>query len=187
MSRIDSSAYQWFAVLVPPQRERAVETILGNAGFAVFVPTRTEWNYANKFTRGRGKLTEHTYVVIPRLVFIGMNKSTPGWHGALRFRIVTSIIGQGGVPSEIPHDTIKGRPGLRDLMWKFNAGRFNAPSHQQYMLNRRFEVGDVVVTEDELFTGRVMEFNGNMAKVLLDILGGERTVKIFIEHLRGAG
>ncbi len=190
MSRLDSRAYRWYALCVPPQREFAVERILGQAGFAVFVPTRTEWRFANRSARKKKSKREITYPLMPRYVFVGMNEGTPGWADIWRFRIVTSVIWDAGKPYEVPHDTRKGsnghpdRPGLRDLMWQHNAGQFRAPGEQQYMQTRReFEVGDSVLTDDGLFEGRVAEIEGKMARVFVDIFGGSREIKISLDKL----
>ena len=190
MTRLDSRDYTWYALCVPPQRELVVEKILANAGFAVFVPLRMEYRFANRAGRGRREKIERKYPIIPRIVFIGMNGHTPGWWGVLRFRIVTSIIGRGNIPAVIPHDTrpatntMPERPGLRHLIWRYNEGQFMAPSHQQYMVTQReFEVGDLVQTDDELFVGRVVELSGNMATVFIELFGGTTKADINIEKL----
>ena len=190
MSRLDSREYSWYVLCVPPQRERVAERILSDAGFATFVPTRREWRFANKVARRRGQKTERTLVLMPRYLFLGMSPDhTPGWHGALKFRIVTGILYHADQPYKVPHDTVKGknghpdRTGIRDLMWKFSAGKFSAPDHHKYMqTHHEFEEGDDVIS-DAGFTGRVEKISGNMAKVLIDILGGYHYANIPLENL----
>lgn len=198
MSRLDSREYHWFVLCVPPQREKAVKIILTDVGFATFVPMKFEPKFANRAARARMKKTQVELPIMPGYCFLGMNSNTPGWAGALRFRIITGILWHGGKPYEVPHDTRPGhkgrdgapdvpeRPGLRDLMWRHNAGAFNAPGHHSYMQTHdEFEEGDNVTSIAGL-EGRVTKITGNRAKFLVNILGGEHEVEIALVNLRRA-
>ena len=71
MSRLDSREYDWFVLCVAPQRELAVEKILGGEGFATFVPTRREFRFANHIARMKKRKTEKTYPLFPRYILLG--------------------------------------------------------------------------------------------------------------------
>lgn len=179
--RLDSRAYNWFILCVPPRREFAVERILGDAGFAVFVPARTEWRFSNRIARKRKQKKEITLALMPRYLFLGMSDATPGWHGALKFKVVTSIIHLDGKPYEVPGNAVS------DMMWRHNNGKFRAPGMQKYMETRReFEVGDKVLTEDGLFEGRVQEITPPFARVLIKMLGSSREVMVDLANLVSA-
>ena len=176
-SRLDSREYNWFVLCVPPQRELVAEHILRDAGFAVFVPTKVEFKFANKIARCKGVKTERILPIMPRYVFIGMNEHTPGWAGVFRFEIVTSLIWFDGKPYEVPHDP------LRRFMWRHSAGEFSAPDHHRYMqTHREFEEGADVIS-DLGIEGKVTKITGNMAKVLIELLGGKHEVDIALEKL----
>ena len=187
MSRLDSREYDWFVLCVAPQRELAVEKILGGEGFATFVPTRREFRFANHIARMKKCKTEKTYPLMPRYIFVGMSDRTPGWErifcftGALNYRrerIISSVIFMNGKPYQIPHDPI------HDLMDRFNHGHFNCPEREKYMQTyREFKVGDEVLTEDGLFEGRVKEIDGNIATMLVNIFGGNREIMVALDKL----
>ena len=195
---MSSRAYRWFVLCVPPQKELAVQQIMDREGFATFVPVAKEHKFANGAARARAEKTLASVPLMPRYVFIGMNDNTPGWERVFCFtsifnprkeRVATGVIGMNGEPYEVPHDTIriKGQPdriGIRAFMLRHNAGEFNAPSYHKHMqTHREFEPGDTVITEDELFTGRVVDITDATARVFIDIFGGGHEVKVPLEKL----
>lgn len=185
--RNDSRAYAWFVVVVPPQKELAAERILGKEGFATFVPVRREYRYANKIARAQGRKTERRFALMPRYLFLGMGAGTPGWDRVVCYRLVQGIIGHEGRPLEVPHDTCHGQPGLRDLMWRHNAGDFNAPGYQRYMeTHREFGPGDDVLAIDENLKGKVIEIIEDRARVELPFFGAYRVVEVGLANLRAA-
>ncbi len=187
MSRPDSREYSWYVLCVPPQKELAVEAIMGREGFATFVPTRREFRFANGIARMKKRKTEKTYPLFPRYLFLGMSGQTAGWDrvfcftGTLNYRrrrVITGVIGIDGVPYQVPHDPIY------KLMERFNKGHFNCPEREQYMqTHREFKEGDEVLTEDGLFEGKVMEINKNIATLLIDIFGGHREIRVELDKL----
>ena len=177
MNRLNSREYKWFVPCVPPQRELVAKRILTDAGFATFVPTKFEPKFANAVNRARMKKTLLELPIMPRYCFLGMNGHTPGWAGVFKFRIITGILWHGGKPYEVPHDP------LRRFMWRHSAGEFSAPDHHRYMqTHREFEEGADVIS-DLGIEGKVMKITGNMAKVLIKLLGGKHEVDIALEKL----
>jgi len=217
MSRLDSRAYRWFVLCVPPQRELAVQKVMAREGFATFVPVAKEWKFTNAAARARMKKSEVKLPLMPRYVFLGMSDQTPGWGRVFCFtqffaprkeddgqvwlerlgtptyrprRIITGVIGFNGRPYEVPHDTVKGqdgkpdRVGIRAFMLRHNAGKFNAPSHHKYMqTHREFEVGDMVETDDEAFTGQVIEIEDHKAVFEMMMFGRKVKTRISLENL----
>ena len=182
LSRLDSRAYSWYAVCVPPQKEFVFQRLLDRDGFATFVPTRKEWRFANRIARVKKRKSEKVYPVMPRYVFVGMNTGTPGWDAVFRFNIIhPTVIGFDGEPYQIPNDP------LYRLMREHNRGRFNAPDSHRYMqTHREFKAGDMVLTDDGLFEGRVQELQGNMARVFIEMFGSSREVMVDIDKLVAA-
>ena len=179
MSRLDSRAFRWYGLCVPPQRELVVSGILGREGFATFVPTRREYRFRSHTARVQKRRTAIEYPLMPRYVFAGMSDSTPSWHGIFKYRIVTSVISQDGKPYLMPHGP------LWDLMQKWSKGKFSAPESQRYMYRGEFKAGDRVVT-DVGFEGKVMKLNSSMARIWIEIFGSYREIDVDIESLAAA-
>ncbi len=187
MTRLDSRLFNWYVLCVPPQTELAVESIMGAEGFATFVPVSCKYDFANGAAKARMEKTEVVLPIMPRYVFIGLNGKTPGWERVFCYlgifnrykrRIATGVLGVDGKPCMVRHDP------LRKFMLRHSSGAFNAPSYHKYMkTHREFEVGDMVVTEDELFTGRVVEITDDRARVFIEIFGGGHEASIPLENL----
>ena len=187
MSRLDSREFKWFVLCVPPQRELAVEQIMGGEGFATFVPVTIKYDFCNGAAKARMQKTEIRLPIMPRYVFIGMNDKTGGWDrvfcytgifNKFKHRIATGVLGVDGRPCQVRHEP------LRKFMLRHSSGAFNSPSYHKYMqTHREFEVGDLVQTEDELFTGRVIDITDNRAKVFISIFGGGHEASIPLEQL----
>ena len=187
MSRLDSREFSWYVLCVPPQKELAVETIMGGEGFATFVPVKREHKFANEAARARMKKTEVSLPIMPRYIFLGMSDRTPGWarvfcytgiFNKFKRRVATGVLGVNGKPCQVRHEP------LRKFMLRHSAGEFNAPGYHKYMKTHlEFEVGDMVITDDELFTGRVIDITDNRAKVFIEIFGGGHEVSIPLENL----
>lgn len=163
---------------------------------------RREFRWTNRVTKAQGRKRERYFPLLPRYLFIGMNAQTPGWERVLCFvermepgrggwkqpidgpvrlkprRGITGIITMNGEPYRVPHDSRgKDRPGLRDLMWRFAGGDFNAPdAHRHMATHREFEVGDRVTTMVENMTGVVIEITDTKARVLVELFGGQHEV-----------
>ena len=188
MSRLDSRNYNWFVLVVPPQKELAVEKIMVGEGFATFVPVKRQHKFANAAARGRGIRTEKALPIMPRYVFIGMAPDiTPGWDRVFCYtgifnrykrRVANGVLGVDGRPCRVRHGP------LRAFMLRHSAGEFNAPGyHVSEHVHRQFAPGDLVATEDELFAGRVVDIRGNRARVFIEIFGGGHEVSIPLEKL----
>lgn len=192
-SRLDSRNYTWFGVRVTPQKETVAEFVLRDEGFATFVLVRKSWEFSNGTTKARMKKREIRRPILPGLVFVGMNDRTPGWDRVFAYRLVIGVVGWGGEPRPIPHDTrpasngLPERPGLRSLIWRQAGGEFNAPDYEKYQdTHRTFAIGDDVVTLGEAMRGKVMGMEDRTAKVLINFLGGHRIVTLDVAKLRAA-
>ena len=187
MSRLDSREFDWYVLCVPPQTELAAEKIMGAEGFATFVPVTVRYDYANGAAKARKQKTEIRLPIMPRYCFLGMSGQTPGWDRVFcyvgifnryKHRIATGVLGVDGKPCMVRHGP------LRKFMLRHSSGMFNAPSYHKYMTtHREFSVGDMVQTEDELFTGQVIEITDNRARVFIKIFGGGHEASIPLENL----
>ncbi len=188
MTRLDSREFRWYVLVTPPQKELAVEKIMSAEGYAAFVPVSRQHKYANEAARARKVKTEIALPIMPRYVFLGMSDRTPGWERVFCFtgifnyrreRVLTGVLGVDGKPCQVRHEP------LRQFMLRHSAGAFNSPSYHRYMrqTGREFEPGDMVVTDDQLFTGRVIEITDDRARVFIDIFGGGHEASIPIDKL----
>ncbi len=188
MSRLNSREYSWYVLCVPPQKELAVEKIMSAEGFATFVPIKREHKFANAAARARKIKTEIVLPIMPRYIFLGMAPGkSPGWERVFcftgifnyrRHRVITGVLGVDGKPCWVRHEP------LRRFMLRHSSGEFNAPSYHKLMeTHREFEPGDMVQTEDQMFEGRVVEIEGNRAKVFIEIFSGGHKASIPLEQL----
>ena len=210
MERINHpfTQWRWFALTVPPQRERTVATILGQpkaGGFATFVPVRTEFRLRK--SRYSRKKVETTYPLMPRYVFVGMNDRTGGWAHifnimdrdqydprtrrlerrsipfAQKRATVLGVVGMAGQPVEIPVRN------LIDLRRRSSDGAFTAPNAHAFMqTHREVAVGDVAELLDAPvpgMTGRVIEIDeiNGRAMVEQEFFGSLRRVEVALDRV----
>ncbi len=189
MSRLDSREYSWYVLCVPPQKELAVEKIMGGEGFATFVPVTKKYDFANGAARARMIKTEIRLPIMPRYVFLGMKTGlTPGWDrvfcytgifNKFRHRIATGVLGVDGKPAEVRHEP------LRKFMLRHSAGVFNAPEYHKKMrqTGREFGPGDTVTTEGEGITFKVLEIEDGKASGFVRLFNKNHRVQVSIENL----
>ncbi len=190
MSRLDSREYSWFVLCVPPQREIAVEQIMGpdGEGFATFVPVTIRYDFANGAARARMIKTEIKLPIMPRYVFIGMSDRTPGFERVFcytgifnryKHRIATGVLSLDGKPCQVRHEP------LRKFMLRHSAGQFNAPLYHRKMrqTGREFGPGDMVTTEGEGFEFQVLDIEDGKASGFVKMFGKMNRVQVSIENL----
>lgn len=98
----DRGEWKWFALKVAPGKELAVERILREEGFDVFVPV---WHHRKSKRRFAGPR-------LPGYVFIGFNGMVIPWAKVLRFRMIIGVIAFGDAPVSFPLEDM-----FRLAMW----------------------------------------------------------------------
>ena len=188
MTRLDSRAFRWFVLCVPPQTELAVEKIMGAEGFATFVPVARKPKFANAAARARMEKTETDLPIMPRYVFLGKSDRTPGWERVFCYtsifnphkrRLATGVLGMNGQPCQVRHEP------LRLFMLRHNSGEFNAPGYHKRMrqTGREFGPGDMVTTEGDSITFRVIDIADGKAGGFVRMFGKIHEVNVSIENL----
>ncbi len=172
------AALHWFLVRVPSGKELAAERILDDDGQIVFVPVETRFRRVNRYAK---KKRELRFPLVPGYLLVGFLPDRHRWADLFRFRLVTGVVGHDGNPLRIPFREV------RRLLQRHCAGEFLAPSMQQFMRSgMEFSVGDKVEVLDGPFEGHIAEvasITGNVAEMVLNILGGQRRVQVKVSDI----
>lgn len=164
----------WFAVIVPPQKERLIEQILGALGFDAFVPIQFRWRRVNS----RQKVKKYVpYVMASRYVFVGFETLPVPWHRLLGLRLISGVIGHEGQPIAIPPVT------MRSLF--ATSGEEEART-SAVRLNRSIVAGDTVLITDGPFRGHQVRIEGierNKASVLIEMFQTAQRIEISLDAL----
>lgn len=167
----------WYALLVPPQKEFAAQDVLKRLGIVSFCPFESLWRHKNKYSKE--KELRH-FPIMPRYVFAGFSDAPP-WYSLFQLPIIASVVGLSGNPA-----TIHGMP---DLIRRFRNG-LKRPDHEKHMrTHREYAAGDLAVIVDSAMSGRVVHVtsieNGH-AFFTLEMFGAQMTLSLPTEKLEAA-
>lgn len=172
---------QWFALIVPPQKEFVAQKILRRYGLRTFVPVRREWRRRNKFSKEKEL---RKFPLTPRYLFAGFDQGVPLWFNLFNLPVISGVVGIADEPMPIPV------AAMCEFITKTGGG-MNAPEVQKFMrTHREFKVGDLVEIVDSPFDGLkvpVHSIEGNRAKVVLELFGGQvDSIEIALDKLVAA-
>ncbi len=172
----------WYAFVTAPQKEYTCAHILRRRGIATFIPTETRWRSTNRYTKSRNLKEEMAFPVVPRHLFAGFPAGTmPPWYWLGDFPLILGVIGHKGRPHKA------NRAQFCKFAPVYANGSLRAPPEQRHMRTREeFGVGDNVEILDGPFRDhqvRVIEINGNMATVVLQLFGTDRQVPMALETM----
>jgi len=177
---IDDPEINWYAILVSPQKEAAVQEILARKGILTYCPMDFRWRKRNKFAIDKDLLS---FPMMPGWVFIGMNADAEPWYHVYRLSLVRSVVGYEGCPFAIP------TKAMTDMVRKFRNGVVR-PEEERFMRsNKEFKAGDIVrITGGPLrsFEARVIEIEGPVARVMFELFGISKPVPVSTELLEPA-
>lgn len=169
----------WYALVVPPMRERAAVEVLKQHCEA-FSPLE----YVMRRTNLRAPTAKKIAIpraIFPRYVFV----RDPDWYAIRRLEIpgtltplVSKVLGVNGRPSPI---------SMHEVMSLLHIAEHGPP--QTIPVSRGFAPGDIVIIGDGPFKGHRVKVVGrdrNHISVLIDILGSMREVPVPIEILEAA-
>lgn len=167
----------WYALLVPPQKEFAAQEVLRRFGVASFCPFESAWRQRSRYTRE--KELRH-YPIMPRYVFAGFS-SRPDWYLLFTLPIISSVVGIHGQPARVS--------GLPDLIRRFRNG-LRRPEHERHMrTHREYAAGDMAVIVDSAMAGRVVHVtsieNGH-AFFTMEMFGAEMRLSLPADKLEAA-
>lgn len=171
----------WYAFLVPAQKEYVAAHILKRRGIDTFVPTETRWRFPNRYAKSRKKKEEVAFPVIPRYVFAGFD-GTPPWYRLFQMPLITAVVGIGDDAKRM-----HGRVFEAFMASQCNGSLRAAPEQRFMRSHEEFSVGDNVEILDGAFREHkvvVHEITGHMAKVMLPLFGYEEfEVRVPLDQL----
>ncbi|MCB1476618.1 MAG: hypothetical protein H6883_07170 [Rhodobiaceae bacterium] len=171
----------WYALLVPPRKERAAHDILQRQGIDTYLPIRKEWRRRNRYSKAKD-LCE--FAETPRYVFAGFNPSFVPWLFLDRLPIISGVVGIEGRPVRLRWE---GRGGLEQMMRTYPSATYVAPSEQRYMhTHHEFTVGDEVEVIGGVLDGRrlkVVNIRESSAICQMLMLGGPQDVTLPLANL----
>jgi transcription termination/antitermination protein NusG len=163
----------WYALTVPPQKERVAETILQKVQVPCFVPV--ELKYPRKRARFQArdkKLEPKRYPMFIRYVFAGFEGPIP-LYDLSRLNVVTGVVGFDGRPFPIPQSAIDRLMKLSgtSIPWR------NAPNP-----HKSFRTGDTVELVEGAFTGHTVDIievdqDGKFFEFLVRFMGKQQRVR----------
>lgn len=171
----------WYALRARPATERLVADRLGSLGVPCAVPIKIEYRRRSRVAKTKEAVT---LPVLTGYVFAAV---APGrWGAVLGVRHVSGVLGVEGVPTRMR------AAQLAAFCRRSAAGAFSAPEHQRHMrTGREFSVGQKVEVFGTRtpFDGRVVEvaeLRGEVAQVVMQMLGSTRTVAVGLDRLVAA-
>ena len=184
----------WYALIARPGREYVAALIMERHwGCKTYVPTETRWRRRNRYCKAK---EQFAFAVAPRYVLAGFS-GAPHWLFVLDEPAISDVIRLDGQPKRLDRSTaIFDRAGncrrltdefLDRYMARTPNGRFEpglgkvlteamAPTEEQWMkTHKEFKAGDEVEVVSGPFRDRrvtVLEINGHMARLDLELFGG---------------
>jgi transcriptional antiterminator NusG len=157
----------WYAVIVPPQKERVAELIMERVGFDAFVPI--EFRYRRVHSRQKVKRFV-PYIMASRYVFVGFDRANVPWHDLFSLKdscgvLIHSVVSLCGAPVAIPTST------MRSLFAK--TGEEDARK-SAVRLNRSIVTGDKVMLTKGAYAGTIVTLEGieeGKGKHLIEMFG----------------
>ena len=164
----------WYAYLVPPQKEFIAGEILSRQGLEVIIPTETKLRRKNRYSKKKEPVT---YAMLIGYIFVEIPEKVPWW-APCRFPVVRSVVGIDGQPTAIPFAEI---------------GRLNALGYVPHKNSRNTRAGllegeEVIIAGGPLqgWLGRIEEVKGQKARMFFEMLGSTREIEIDLENLEAA-
>lgn len=180
----DWRALPWFVLRVQPGAEFLAADRVASLGMLTACPRRIEYRRAGG--RAKRKIPQ-VYPLLTGYLFAAVPAAR--WREVTTLRHVHGVIGVDGRPSRVQ---VEGRGGLVELCRRSAAGAFSAPEYQRAMMTgREFAVGDRVeiVGAGRGLDGHVVEvagLRGDVARVVMQMLGASREVRVRVDKLVAA-
>jgi transcription antitermination factor NusG len=116
---------EWYALVVPAQKELAVRSLLAKAGLEVIVPVEMKWKRKGRHVRRAGRMVECEYPLMPRYVFVGFS-GQPNWWVIRNYqfpdgsKMVQGVLGTNGMPRPLTAEAVHALKGLQFAIPTFN-------------------------------------------------------------------
>jgi transcription antitermination factor NusG len=171
--------YDWYALLVPPQKEFVAQEILKRQGVVTFCPFDSMWRFRSRYSKTKEL---KNYPMMPRYVFAGFKPGrVPPWYDIFALQIVKGVVALNGSPVKIH--------GVPDLIQRFRNG-LKRPEEERYMqTHKEYQVGDMVVIIDPRFQDRLVQvesIEGGMAFFKIELFNGVHRLSLPADMLVAA-
>lgn len=167
----------WVVCLVTPGAEAQVIARLARRGLLAWCPTATVYRRANRAARGKRL---RTYPAAPGYVAVGLMRAFPQYASVMMCEGVKGFLGPEGRPVVLSVAAVE---ALLAVSWV-------APEAARHMGSGwEFSVGDRVRVVSGPFDGAetdVLGISGEEARVVLQVLGAAREVRVFLGALAKA-
>lgn len=142
----------WYALLVPPQKEFVAQEILKRQGYLTFVPFEKKWRFRSRYSQGK-ELRD--YPMMPRYVFAAFRPVDddgraliPRWFDIFNLQIIKGVVGLHGVPKRIN--------GIPALIRTYRNG-LRRPDEEKFMrTHKEYAEGDLAIIKDPRFIDRIV-------------------------------
>lgn len=156
----DPAALSWYAVYANIRGEYRAQAGLRERGFDAYCPSLTRW------IRHSRKKIEVIRPVLPRYVFVGMDRDCQSFHTIRQTDGVESLVGVCGAPVAIPYAWISGLRTAETL------GEFDETKPKNQLVIEPGKPVRVIVGPFTGFVGRIIEARGpKRVTVLLQEMG----------------
>lgn len=161
------------------------EHLIRRAGFEVFLPVKKVWRIKNRFTKEKHLvavplLADWLFVGLPLAAYAG-GLHVAGWKRLMDLDVVAGVMGTGGRPIKLSDAS------MSRLMRQFGQPRVEAGLRRRIAAGRVIGAGDCAKIVDgpfESFACRVIDIDGDSAKVILNLFGRETPARIELDLLR---
>lgn len=175
----------WYALLVPPQKEFVAQEILKRQGYLTFVPFEKKWRYRSRYSRDK-ELRD--YPMMPRYVFTAFRpvdgegrRLVPLWLRIFNLQIVKGVVGLNGEPKRV-----KGVPAL---IRQYRNG-LRRPDEEKFMrTHKEYAAGDLAVIKDPRFMDRIVtvdRLEGGKAWFRIELFNEEVELSLPADRLEAA-
>lgn len=164
----------WYAMTVPPQKERVIEIILERLGFDAYVPQHYRLRRLNSRQKVKGY---RPYVVASGYVFVGFEIQFSRWHDLLGLRLFRGILSDDCEPIAILPAV------MRQLFENSHEEEARASSVR---LNKSIVTGDQVMIVDGPFRGnqvRIEKVDKDRATVTVELFQTSQRIEITLDAL----
>jgi transcription antitermination factor NusG len=176
----------WYALLVPPQREFSAAETLHRRGIPTFCPYDVVFRHKSLIAKRKGlPKEERRFPIMPRYVFAGFAGTPPWWH-LFQIPLITGVVGLNGTPLKIGSTE---KPIMPGFIAKFRNG-LRRPDAERFMrTHREYAVGDLARIAEGALRDKVVEvekIDAGRAFFHVEMFGGEQWLSLPLDYLEAA-
>lgn len=174
-------ALAWYALRVTPGREFLAADMIASRRIPTATPRKIVFRRPSRYAKRREPLelpllTGYVFAAVPLHL----------WRDVAGLNLVRGVVAANGSPARVPVREVA------NICARSSGGAFSAPEYQRHMhAGREFGAGDVVqiIGGPKALRGfmvEVTELQGEVAAVVMKMLGAERRLSINVDRLAAA-